>query len=273
MLDLRDKIQESIEVIRHYSDIEPEIALTLGSGLGSLVDKIKDKVVIPYGDLPNFPETTVEGHQGNLVIGELNGKKVVVMQGRTHYYEGYVLKTITFPVRVLKGLGAEIFIITNAAGALNSSYQVGDLVLITDHINMTFANPLIGPNDDFLGPRFPDMSEAYDKDLINLSLRIGDSEGIGLKKGIYIGVSGPNYETPAELKFLNLIGGDLVGMSTIHETIVARHAGLRILGISCVTDMALYDKPIGVSHADVLEEAVEASPRLIKLIEGIVRET
>lgn len=270
MLDLRDKIQETIEIIHRYTDVKSKIALTLGSGLGSLVDKIEDKVTIPYGDLPNFPETTVEGHQGNLVIGKLNGKEIIVMQGRPHYYEGYVLKTITFPVRVLKGLGAEILIITNAVGGLNNSYQVGDLVLITDHINMTFANPLIGPNDDALGPRFPDMSEAYDKDLINLSLKAADKEKVKLKKGVYIGVSGPNYETPAELKFLSLIGGDIVGMSTVHETIVAKHAGLRVIGISCVTDMALYDKPVSVYHKDVLKEASEASPKLVRLIEGIV---
>lgn len=270
MLDLRAKIEESVNFIQHRVSVEPQIALILGSGLGVLAEKIKEKVVIPYGEMPNFPEPTVAGHAGNLIIGNLAGKNVIVMQGRFHYYEGYVLKSVTLPVRIFKELGAKIFIVTSAVGGLNRSFQAGDLMLITDHINATGTNPLIGPNDDSLGPRFLDMSEAYDKELIKIAQEVARQENIKLQKGVYVGVTGPSYETPAEIEFLSMIGGDAVGMSTVAEVIVARHAGLRVLGISCITDLALPGVAYKLTHEEVLTKAEEAGPKFCRLMEGIV---
>jgi len=270
MLDLRAKIEESAHFIRHQTSVKPKIALMLGSGLGALAQSIEKKTVIPYGQIPNFPELTVPGHAGNLVIGELAGKNVVAMQGRFHYYEGYVLKTVTLPVRIFKELGAEIFIVTSAAGGLNRSFRVGDLMLIRDHINLMGTNPLIGPNDDSLGPRFPDMSQAYDPELIRIAQQVARQAKIRIREGVYIAVSGPSYETAAEVRFLAMIGGDAVGMSTVPEVIVARHAGLRVLGISCITDIALPGVVHKLTHEEVLAAAEEASDRLCRLVEGIV---
>ncbi len=270
MVELREKIKESAEYVRNRSDISPQIALTLGTGLGGLADEIKNKVVIPYNEIPNFPGVTVSGHAGNLILGQLATKNVVVMQGRFHYYEGYVLRTITLPVRVFKDLGAEIYIVTNAAGGLRKGLRPGSLMLIEDHINLTGTNPLIGPNDDTLGPRFPDMSKAYDSRLMELAEKVARAQKIPLKKGVYVGVSGPNYETRAELKFLSMIGGDAVGMSTVHEVIVAKHAGLRVLGISCITDIATPDVKHPLTHEKVIAQAEATGPLMAKLIESVI---
>jgi purine-nucleoside phosphorylase len=270
MLELREKVKESADHIRNRVDISPEIALTLGSGLGGLAERIEDRVVIPYAEIPNFPEVTVSGHAGNLILGHLAGKHVIAMQGRFHYYEGYVLRSITLPVRIFKELGASVYIVTNAAGGLNKSFAAGDIMLITDHINLTGANPLIGPNDDSLGPRFPDMSEAYDGKLLKLAKQVAAEKSIHVREGVYVGVSGPNYETPAELRFLSMIGGNAVGMSTVHEVIVARHAGLRVLGISCISDVATPDGKHPLTHEQVVAQAETTGPTIGKLIKGVI---
>jgi purine-nucleoside phosphorylase len=270
MLELGEKVKESADHIRDRVDISPEIALTLGSGLGGLAEQIEDSVVIPYAEIPNFPEVTVEGHAGNLIVGHLAGRHVIAMQGRFHYYEGYVLRSITLPVRIFKELGASVYVVTNAAGGLNESFAAGDIMLITDHINLTGTNPLIGPNDDSLGPRFPDMSETYDAKLLKLAKQVAARKGIPLREGVYVGVSGPNYETPAELRFLSMIGGDAVGMSTVHEVIVARHAGLRVLGVSCISDVAAPEARHALTHEQVVAQAQATGPTIGKLIEGVI---
>lgn len=273
MVELREKVRESTEYIHSKSDISPKIALTLGSGLGGLADRIENKVVISYSEIPNFPEVTVSGHAGNLILGRLAGKNVVAMQGRFHYYEGYVLRTITLPVRVFKELGAEIYIITNAAGGLKRSLRPGNLMLIEDHINLTGTNPLIGPNNEALGPRFPDMSEAYDYELIKLAEEVAKQQKISFKRGVYVGISGPSYETPAELRFLSMIGGDAVGMSTVHEVIVAKHAGFKILGVSCITDVATPGVKHPLTHEQVIAQAEATGPTMGELIEGVIKKS
>ncbi|TDX51181.1 purine-nucleoside phosphorylase [Orenia marismortui] len=264
------KIQESVNYIKDQAGITPEIALILGSGLGVLADEIENKTEIPYVDIPNFPVSTVEGHAGQLVLGDLEGKKVVAMQGRFHYYEGYDMSFITFPVRVMKILGAEKLLVTNSAGGANRHFNVGDFMIISDHINFTGTNPLIGANEDELGPRFPDMSEAYNKDLIELAERVADDKGITVKKGIYVGFSGPTYETPAEIRMIQVLGGDAVGMSTVPEVIVANHMGMDILGISCITNMAAGILPQPLGHEEVIETAKRVKPKFIELVRGII---
>lgn len=249
-----------------------EIGLILGSGLGVLADEIEEPVVIPYRDIPNFPVSTVEGHAGQLVIGRLEGKRVVAMQGRFHYYEGYSLQQVVFPVRVMSKLGVKALVVTNAAGGINHGYEPGDLMLIMDHLNLTGNNPLIGPNEDEFGPRFPDMSEAYDRALIELAEKVAAGQKIKLQKGIYAGLTGPTYETPSEIRYLRIIGADAVGMSTVPEVIVANHAGLRILGISCITNMASGVLPQKLTHDEVMETAERVREKFIRLVKGVVRE-
>ncbi|WP_018249997.1 purine-nucleoside phosphorylase [Orenia marismortui] len=265
------KIQESVNYIKDQAGITPEIALILGSGLGVLADEIENKTEIPYGDIPNFPVSTVEGHAGQLVLGDLEGKKVVAMQGRFHYYEGYDMSFITFPVRVMKILGAEKLLVTNSAGGANRHFNVGDFMIISDHINFTGTNPLIGANEDELGPRFPDMSAAYNKDLIELAERVADDKGITVKKGVYVGFSGPTYETPAEIRMIQVLGGDAVGMSTVPEVIVANHMGMDILGISCITNMAAGILPQPLGHEEVIETAKRVKPKFIELLRGTIK--
>jgi len=272
MNNLLNAINETCSYIREKVSFKPEIGLILGSGLGTLADEIKNPVVFDYKDIPNFPTSTVEGHEGKLVIGELEGKKVVAMQGRFHYYEGYSLQEVTFPVRVMKALGVEILLVTNACGALSKELYPGALMVIEDHINFIGDNPLIGKNYDELGPRFPDMSSAYDKELIKLAENVGKKLSIEIKKGVYAAISGPNYCSRAELRMLRKIGGDTVGMSTVPEVIVARHAGLRVLGISCVTDMAIADEMVSISHEEVVKVANETRPKFIRLVKGILNE-
>lgn len=272
MNNLLNAINETCSYIREKVSFKPEIGLILGSGLGTLADEIKNSVVFDYKDIPNFPTSTVEGHEGKLVIGELEGKKVVAMQGRFHYYEGYSLQEVTFPVRVMKALGVEMLLVTNACGALSKELYPGALMIIEDHINFIGDNPLIGKNYDELGPRFPDMSSAYDKELIKLAENVGKKLNIEIKKGVYAAISGPNYCSRAELRMLRKIGGDTVGMSTVPEVIVARHAGLRVLGISCVTDMAIADEMVSISHEEVVKVANETRPKFIRLVKGILDE-
>lgn len=272
MKSLIEAISETSSYIRERIDFIPEIGLILGSGLGTLVHEINNPIVFDYKDIPNFPISTVEGHEGRLVLGELEGKKVIAMQGRFHYYEGYSLQQVTFPVRVMKALGIQILLVTNACGAMTKDLYPGALMIIKDHINFIGDNPLIGHNYEELGPRFPDMSSAYDNELINLAEKVGNNLNIELKKGIYVAVSGPNYTSRAELRMFRKVGGDTVGMSTVPEVIVARHSDLRILGISCVTDMAIADELVSISHEEVVKVANETRPRFIKLVKGILKE-
>jgi purine-nucleoside phosphorylase len=271
VIDLKAKITESVEFINQKSNIKPKIAIILGTGLGRLVEDIKEKEIIPYSDIPNFPISTVQGHGGNLVLGKLENKEVVAMQGRFHYYEGYNLKEVTFPVRVMKKLGADIIIISNAAGGMNRFFKRGDLMLITDHINLFGNNPLIGPNDEELGLRFPDMSEAYDRKLVELTLKVALKEKIKLHQGIYVGLTGPTLETPAEYRFLIKIGADAVGMSTVPEVIVANHMGMKVLGISCITDLAINGVIVKTGLEEILKAASNAEPIMTKLVKKVIQ--
>ncbi|HHT50178.1 MAG TPA: purine-nucleoside phosphorylase [Eubacteriaceae bacterium] len=269
---MKSKIQDASAYIEEKFQENIDIGLILGSGLGELTKEFEDPVIISYADIPYLPRTTVEGHPGELVIGKLGGKVVAATNGRLHYYEGFSMKEVTFPVRILKALGIKMLIVTNACGGMDPKLYPGALMFIEDHINWTHNNPLIGPNDEELGDRFPDMSSAYDKDLIILGQKVGEKVGIKTEKGVYVGISGPNYVTKAELRMLRLLGGDAVGMSTVPEVIVARHSNLPVLGISCVTDMAIADDLISIDHDEVLKVAEETSPKFIKLVKGIIDE-
>jgi purine-nucleoside phosphorylase len=270
MQDMYQKIKESAAFIAEKIEVKPEIGLILGSGLGELADEVQNAVKIPYGDIPHFPVSTVVGHAGQLVIGDLDGKLVVAMQGRFHYYEGYSMQEVTFPVRVMKELGVDLMVVTNACGGMNKSFQPGDLMIITDHLNMTGDNPLIGPNFESFGPRFPDMSHAYTPELVTYVEQIGSKLELNLQKGVYAGVTGPTYMSGAELIMLRKLGGDVVGMSTVPEVIVARHADMKVIGISCITDMAIGEEIEGITHEQVVEVANRAKPKFIKLVKNIV---
>ncbi len=270
MEDLNAKVTESVEFINQKSKIKPEIAIILGTGLGRLAEDIEEKEIIPYSEIPNFPVSTVQSHSGNLVLGKLGNKEVVAMQGRFHYYEGYSLKEVTFPVRVMKKLGADIIIISNAAGGMNRFFKRGGLMLITDHLNLFGDNPLIGPNDEELGPRFPDMSEAYSQKLIKLAKKVALKEKIRLQEGVYAGLTGPTLETSAEYRFLISIGADAVGMSTVPEVIVANHMGMKVLGISCITDLAIDGVIVKTSVEEILKAASNAEPIMTKLIKKVI---
>ncbi len=270
MENLRLKIEESAQFIREKIDFSPEIGIILGTGLGALVDDIQIDRVIPYERIPHFPVSTVESHQGNLILGELSGKKVVVMQGRFHYYEGYSMKEIAFPVWVMKALGAKILIVSNAAGGMNRNMRRADLMIICDHINLLGDNPLRGAHDPELGPRFPDMSNVYDPELRRLAFQIAAEKGIYVMQGVYAALAGPNFETPAEYRYLITIGADAVGMSTVPEVLVARHAGMKVFGVSCITDLAIDGVIEPVSHEIVIQAANEAQPKLSLLIRELV---
>ena len=270
MIDLKTKITESVEFINKKSKIKPKIAIILGTGLGRLAEDIKEKEIISYSEIPNFPVSTVQSHSGNLVLGKLGNKEVVAMQGRFHSYEGYSLKEVTFPVRVMKKLGADTIIISNAAGGMNRFFKRGDLMLIIDHINLFGDNPLIGSNDEELGPRFPDMSEAYSQNLIELAKKVALKEKIRLQEGVYAGLTGPTLETPAEYRFLISIGADAVGMSTVPEVIVANHMGMKVLGISCITDLAIDGVIVKTSVEEILKAASNAEPIMTKLIKKVI---
>ncbi|SFS59768.1 purine-nucleoside phosphorylase [Paenibacillus sp. 453mf] len=254
----------------------PKIGLVLGSGLGDLGDQIEDAVYIPYDEVPHFPKSTVEGHAGRFVIGQLEGKDVIIMQGRFHYYEGYDMRTVVMPVYVMKSLGIQTLVLTNAAGGMNRAFKAGDLMLISDHINMTGANPLIGPNDPKLGVRFPDMSAAYDPEYRILAKELAkdihgeDGSVLELQEGVYCGISGPTYSTPKESTMFALLGGDAIGMSTVGEVIAASHAGLRVLGISCITDMAIGEELEPLTHEQVVAVANRTKPKFIGLVRAFV---
>jgi len=265
-----EKVQEAVKFLKEKVDIEPEIGIILGTGLGKLGERIEERVVIPYKEIPHFPIPTVETHAGNLIFGKIGNKKVVSMQGRFHLYEGYHPYQIAFPIRVMKFLGIKILIESNAAGGLNPLFSKGDLVIITDHINLMGQNPLVGENDERFGPRFPDMSQVYDEKLIKLAEKVSVEEKIPVKKGVLIGLLGPNLETKAEYRFIRLIGADMVCMSTVPEVIAAVHLGLRVFGVSVITDMCLPDALKPVSFEEIVEVANSAEPRLTKLIENII---
>ena len=271
MEDLKAKVTESVEFINQKNKIKPKIAIILGTGLGRLAEDIEEKEIISYSEIPNFPISTVQSHDGNLILGKLGNKEVVAMQSRFHYYEGYSLQEVTFPVRVMKKLGADTIIISNAAGGMNRFFKRGDLMLITDHINLFGDNPLIGPNDEELGPRFPDMSEAYSQNLIELARKVALKEKIRIQEGVYVGLIGPTLETPAEYRFLISIGADAVGMSTVPEVIVANHMGMKVLGISCITDLAIDGVIIKTSVEEILKIASDSEPIMTKLIKKVIK--
>lgn len=264
-------MQKTIEFIREKTnDFKPEIAIILGSGLGELADEYCD-YAIPYNEIPDFIKSTVHGHKGRLVFAEIQGKKVVMMQGRNHFYEGHSMQEITYPVKVMKALGIKTLILTNAAGAVNEEYRAADLMLITDHINHMGSNPLIGPNDEKLGERFPDMTEVYKKSLIKIAEKCAKDLGIDIKKGVYWANSGPSYETPAEIKMIRKLGGDAVGMSTVPEAIVGNYCGLNILGISCITNAASSETSGKLSHEEVIEAANKAKIKFKSLILSVLQ--
>jgi len=250
----------------------PQIGLILGSGLGVLAEEIEDAVKIPYEEIPEFPVSTVEGHAGRLVWGKLQGAIVLAMQGRFHYYEGYSFDKVTFPIRVMKALGVQQLIVTNAAGGVNEDFQPGDLMIISDHINNMGNNPLIGPNDPELGVRFPDMTEAYSKRLRKLARNVAETLNIKIREGVYVGNTGPSYETPAEIRMLRALGGDAVGMSTVPEVIVARHAQIEVLGISCISNMAAGILDESLTHEEVIETTNKVQAQFLRLVKAIVAE-
>ena len=264
------KIQETADYIKSKVGAMPDTAIILGTGLGALVDHIEDKQYIPYTEIPNFPVSTVEGHSGNLIFGCLGSKPVMAMQGRFHYYEGYDMKSVTFPVRVMKELGISTLFVSNAAGGMNKEFRVGDVMIITDHINLFPENPLRGKNDNRLGPRFPAMTEAYSKKLISLADTIAEEKGIRVMHGVYVGVTGPTFETPAEYEFFRIIGGDAVGMSTVPEVIVANHAGMRVFGVSVITDLGGKDVTEVPTHEEVQKAAEAAQPKMMEIMRELV---
>ena len=264
-------IDRAVEAIRSRIDIKPEIGMILGTGLGPLADSIDGATIIPNQEIPCWPISTVQGHKGRLVVGKLEGKNVFILQGRTHFYEGYTMGQTTFSVRVMKRLGCDTLVVTNAAGAINPEFVPGDLMLITDHINligMGGANPLFGPNLEEFGVRFPDMSQPYDKELLATAREACDEVGILYREGVYVGLAGPSFETPAELRFLQAIGADAVGMSTVPEVIVARHSGMRVLGVSGISNKANLDGSTITTHEEVLEAGQVLVPKLTGLIRG-----
>lgn len=273
----KHQLEEAVQYIREkLQGFVPQIGLILGSGLGDMAKQVEQPVIIPYDEIPHFPVSTVEGHEGQFVIGTLEGKQVIAMQGRFHYYEGYSMKKVVLPVYVMKGLGVQAMVITNAAGGMNRAFQAGDLMLISDHLNLTGDNPLIGANDPGLGVRFPDMSECYSreyrmmaKDIAQAMQRAGSV--IRLQEGVYSGISGPSYLPPSELTMLAGLGGDAVGMSTVGEVIAARHCGVKVLGISCITDMAIGEELEPLTHEQVVEVANRTKPLFIELVRTFVR--
>lgn len=269
MEDLRQKIEEAHQFLSGKTNIKPKIGIILGTGLGALAEEIDTETVVSYDQIPHFPVSTVESHHGRLIFGHIGKKPVVAMQGRFHYYEGYSMQQITFPVRVMKSMGADTVLVSNACGGMNPQYVPGDIMIIADHINLLGDNPLIGPNDETLGPRFPDMSEPYSSELIALTERIALEEKIKLQKGVYVAVTGPCLETRAEYRFLRHIGADVVGMSTVPEVIVAVHSSMRVLGLSVVTDACFPDALKPVDIQEILRVAGEAEPKLTLIMKRV----
>ena len=268
----RKKIAQTVEYLNNRKTINPKIAIVLGSGLGGLTQKIDIVDEIPYKEIPNFPISTVQGHKGTMIFGKLNGVAVVVFNGRFHYYEGYPMDVVTFPQQILPGLEVKTIILSNAAGGMNPSFQVGDVMLIRDHINLFGNNPLMGPNDDTLGPRFPNMSEVYSHRLLKLARQTGENRNIHLQEGVYIGVTGPCFETPSEYKMFHIMGADAVGMSTVPEAIMAHYLGLEIFALSVITDLGVVGKVEKASHEEVLAAATKAGPKIVDLIYNMMPE-
>ena len=265
-----EKINETARFLMGAQTTNPTIGIILGTGLGGLVNEIEIEKTIPYEKIPNFPVSTVEGHKGQLIFGKINGKPIMAMQGRFHYYEGYTMKEVTFPVRVMNQMGISRLIVSNASGGLNPDYKVGDIMIIDDHINMFGDNPLIGKNMAELGPRFPDMSQPYSHELIARAKEIAGKRGIEVKQGVYVGTAGPTFETPAEYKFFRIIGGDAVGMSTVPEVIVARHMGIICFGVSIITDSGVPGQIVEISHEEVQQVAAAAEPKMTSIIAELI---
>ncbi|MDU1176379.1 MAG: purine-nucleoside phosphorylase [Peptoniphilus harei] len=265
-------MNKSIDYIKGKIKNQPEIGIVLGSGLGDFADSIEDKIEIPYTEIPGFPVSTVKGHDGKLIFGKINSKEVCVMKGRIHYYEGYDIKEVVYPIEVLAGLGIKTLILTNAAGGVNTDFEPADLMIINDHINLMGKNPLIGPNDENLGPRFPDMTDLYNKDLIEVAEKSAKKLGTDIKEGVYMYFTGPSYETAAEVRMARILGADAVGMSTVPEAIIARHRGLKILGISTITNMStgILDTPL--DHTEVVEVGQEVAGKFKELLKEIIEE-
>ncbi len=269
-MDLIKQLNETCEAIRGYYSQTPEAGIVLGSGLGNFRSEVEIECEIPYEKIPNFPVSTVEGHRGALIFGKIGGKTVVCMAGRFHFYEGYSAEQASFPIRVMKWLGIKALFLSNAAGGMNPAFNVGDLMIITDHISFFTPNPLIGPNNNDIGPRFPDMSEPYDKTLVNKATEIATGLGLKVFHGVYCAVTGPTFETRAEYKLLHLLGCDTVGMSTVQECIVARHMGLPVFAMSVVTDLGIMDVPTVITHHEVLEAAAAAEPKMTAIFKGLI---
>lgn len=265
-----ETIKQTADYLKGRIGDIPNTAIILGSGLGELANAITDRNEIPYTEIPNFPLSTVEGHSGKLIVGKLGTKPVLAMQGRFHYYEGYNMKEVTFPVRVFQALGIEYLFVSNAAGGMNSSFDVGDIMLIEDHINFFPEHPLHGPNIEELGTRFPDMSNAYDKELREMAMEVAKEKDIKLQHGVYVGLTGPTYETPAEYNMFRILGGDAVGMSTVPEVIVANHAGMKVLAFSIITDLGVLGKIVEISHEDVVIAAEAAQPKMAEIMRTII---
>ncbi len=268
MIELEKNIADAVEYIKQKCEFQPRVGVILGSGLGNFGESLTEAISIDYKNIPNFPISTVEGHKGRFLIT----KDLICMQGRFHFYEGYNMNQVTFPIRVMKQLGVEILIVTNASGGICSEYQPGELVIISDHINFMGTNPLIGKNLEGFGTRFPDMSEAYDKKLISLAEQVGDRLGIKLPRGVYMGVTGPSFETPAEIRMARAFGADMVGMSTVPEVIVAAHSGLRVMGLSCVTNPAAGVQNRPLCHEEVIETTEGVKQQFTKLVQEIIHE-
>lgn len=264
------KIKETVDFLQKKVNTQPEIGIILGTGLGGLVNVMEIEHSISYEEIPNFPVSTVEGHRGQLIFGTLSGKKIMAMQGRFHYYEGYSMQEITFPVRIMKFMGIQLLILSNASGGVNPGFEVGDIMIVEDHINLMKDNPLIGKNEQGIGVRFPDMSVAYDQELIQKALRIADRHGIKLQRGVYAAVSGPTFETPAEYKYIRAIGADAVGMSTVPEVIAARHMGLTCFAVSVISDLGVAGKIVEISHKHVIDAASSAEPQMTRVIRELI---
>lgn len=271
-ISMLERINESVAYIRSHIAENPEAGIILGTGLGGLTSEIRIEKELTYSEIPNFPVSTVEGHKGQLIFGTLGGKRIVAMQGRFHFYEGWTMQEIVFPIRVMKALGIKMLFVSNASGGLNPGFEVGDIMFITDHINLMGTNPLIGKNDDKIGPRFPDMSEAYDRVILDKACDIASRAGIPFRTGVYAAVTGPTFETPAEYRYIHIIGADAVGMSTVPEVIVARHMNVPVFAVSVISDLGVPGKIVEVSHKIVIDAASKAEPRMTRIISELLKE-